>query len=128
MNLGFKRSVVVWGLLYGAGLVGLIFEVMPWQAALGALFMLLYEGYTFIDPYMGDTLSEAQWYLSRRPLIPLLTGIAVGAALIGGLLSNPVLCVGIGMLLGHFYWQTQDVYERKVEEEVKAAVAAAAAQ
>lgn len=58
-----------------------------WAIAVGLL--LLYELYALVNKTPGDTLSEAVWRMSRRPLIPFL----------------------VGLCCGHFWWQAQDCLE-----------------
>ena len=56
---------------------------------LGAVAILSYEAYALVTEEEGDTISEKLWNLSRRPLVPFCGG----------------------MLAGHFWWQSQDVYD-----------------
>ena len=51
---------------------------------------LAYEAYTLFNGDRGDTESESIWrFMSSRPLAPF----------------------ALGMLIGHFVWQSQDIYE-----------------
>ena len=50
-----------------------------------------YEIYALATKEEGDTISEMYWKFAKRPLIPFVTG----------------------MLVGHFVWQSQDVYDEK---------------
>lgn len=49
----------------------------------------LYEAYALVNRKPEDTLSEAVWRMSRRPLVPFLAGL----------------------LCGHFFWGPQDCLE-----------------
>jgi len=65
-----------------------------WVGVIGGL--IIYEVYTLVNNKKGDTLSESAWRsLPRRPLVPF----------------------SLGMLLGHFVWQNQDVYDKEVRRE-----------
>jgi len=72
------------------------------------LVLALYEGWTLINQYREDTISEAVWILARRPLTGLLFGVAVGWGAGSGYLGDPVVvgrAFAIGMVFGHFFWQ-----------------------
>lgn len=60
---------------------------LAWLLGLGVL--VAYEIYALANKRPGDTLSEAFWKLSRRPLIPFL----------------------LGVIVGHFVWQSQECLE-----------------
>lgn len=67
---------------------------VAWLAAIGGL--LLYEGYALFNETKDDTLSEEVWRsIPRRPLVSFAAG----------------------MLVGHFFWQSQDVYDREIKRE-----------
>lgn len=103
-NRGFKRSLIVWGVLIGAGLLFAIHAWVPDHRARAVFYAIcLYEAYTLIDRWKGNTLSEALWFLSQRPLIPFLFGAAAGIAIGRGAIDP--FSVSIGMLCGHFFWQ-----------------------
>lgn len=57
--------------------------------SVAALGLLAYEIYTLANRKPGDTISETAWRACKRPLVPFT----------------------LGMLLGHWVWQSQDVYE-----------------
>ena len=46
--------------------------------------LLLWEGYTLLNTTPDDTISASVWKVSKRPLVPFL----------------------VGMLCGHFFWQS----------------------
>lgn len=60
--------------------------------------LLLYEGYTVFNKTKDDTESESIWrILPRRPIVPFV----------------------LGFTLGHFVWQSQDVYDAILKAEFK---------
>lgn len=63
---------------------------------LGAV-ALAYEAYTLANKEEDDTISEFIWSVMRRPLVPFV----------------------IGTLVGHFVWQSQDVYDVLAEKALK---------
>lgn len=79
----------------------------PWFGTL-FLLMLLYEGYTLINQFPDDTISEIMWQYSKRPMVPCMFGYALGRAIGTDLLSKVDLAVIIGFLYGHFFFQRQD--------------------
>ena len=104
LDRGFRRSLAVWGLIIGGGLLYAINSWVPDKRAMFAfLAILLYEAYTLVDASKGNTLSEAMWYLARRPLVPLLFGVAMGMAIGGGVIDP--FSAAIGIIYGHFFWQ-----------------------
>lgn len=56
---------------------------------IGVAILLIYEAYALLNSRPGDTLSEAFWRASRRPLVPF----------------------ALGVLVGHFVWQSQECLE-----------------
>lgn len=59
---------------------------------------VIYESYTLVNKVKNDTISDRVWpTVAHRPLIPFL----------------------LGMVLGHFVWQSQDVYDRVEKEEIE---------
>jgi hypothetical protein len=67
---------------------------IAWFAAIGGL--LAYEVWTLTNKIQEDTLSEEVWRsIPRRPLVSLAAG----------------------MVIGHFFWQSQDVYDREIKRE-----------
>lgn len=102
---GSKLSDIVVGLIMAAGLAWVALRVLPPKAALFALGLIVYEGYTITNPFKADTISESVWRLAERPMVPWLFGVATGYAVCAGLLSNDVLAVGVGFLSGHFFFQ-----------------------
>jgi len=68
-----------------------------WIAAIAGLGA--YETWTLMNNVDKDTLSEETWRVfARRPLVVFL----------------------FGMLVGHFVWQSDDVYKKILTEETEA--------
>lgn len=108
LNRGMKRSLMVWGLLMGAGVAWAIFDWSPDARTRNVLLVIaIIEFVTVIDRWKGNTLSEALWFLNRRPLVPMLFGVALGMAVGQGLIDP--FSAAIGLLYGHFFWQAGDV-------------------
>lgn len=55
----------------------------------GIALLLAYEYYALKTTQSGDTISEIIWKMSKRPLVPF----------------------ALGMLAGHFVWQSQSIYK-----------------
>lgn len=67
---------------------------VAWLVAIGGL--LAYETYALVNETKDDTLSEEVWRsIPRRPLVSFAAG----------------------MLVGHFFWQSQDVYDKEIKRE-----------
>lgn len=103
-------KLVVGGTL-GIGFTILAFYAAGWK--LGALltFFLLYEAWTFFNPYEHDTISEVVWALSDRPMVPWVFGVACGAGLAAGVFGEPkaaILCAACFFLQGHFFFQRHE--------------------
>lgn len=104
LDWGFKASLGVWGLLIGAALFYVSRQIAPDPRVRWILLgLLVFEGLTIVDWYRGNTLSEAMWFLARRPLIPLLFGIGLGWGVGLGLVQS--FSFTLGILYGHFFWQ-----------------------
>jgi hypothetical protein len=79
--------------------------IMDWRAAALCTVLLAYEGWTLTNRWPGDTLSEAVWFLSRRPMIPWIFGVASGWALAAGVFPNAYTVATWFFLQGHFFFQ-----------------------
>lgn len=101
---GVRISNIVVGAVLGAALVWVTFQITGWRwgAALSAL--LLYEGWTLINNYKDDTLSESIWRFSKRPMVPWLFGLGTGYAMGAGVVADVLLGLAIGFLSGHFFF------------------------
>jgi hypothetical protein len=107
-NRGERTTTLVVGGIMGAGLIWVTFLVAPWMIGLALSAILLYEGYTLINPYPRDTISEIIWWLSERPMVPMLGGIVLGYMLCAGYFGPPdkaTLCGTAFFLAGHFWFQ-----------------------
>jgi hypothetical protein len=111
VNPGIRRTNLLVGLLLGGALLFLSFYLAG--PAVGAVLaaLLLYEGYTLVDSYGENTISESIWRMARRPLVPWVFGLGTGWAITAGVLNEPWLILTAGLLNGHFYWQRQRSYE-----------------
>jgi len=102
---GAKLSEIIVGSTVGAFFLYISWMVLPlaWLRWVGAA-MLAYEGWTLINRWTDDTLSEALVRLDeRQPLIRLTFGIAVGWA--WGLKMLDPLSTIVGLLLGHWFFR-----------------------
>lgn len=112
-NPGIRRTNLVIGLVLGAGLLGLTFYLAG--AKVGAVLsaLLLYEGYTLVDAYQANTISESIWRAASRPLLPWVFGLGTGWAVTSGAVQEPWLVLVAGLIMGHFFWQRQEAYNTK---------------
>lgn len=115
LNFGQRLSRAVWFTLIGAALVAVAHRVAPLKVSLVLDVLLAVEAWLLWNRYADDTLSESQWAIATRPLVPWLFGIATGWAIATGLLINPWLVLSAGAVQAHFFWQSWDVYERLLE-------------
>lgn len=89
----------------GLALVAVAFSIMSREWAAIALVLLLYEGWTLVNKYPNDTISEILWILSERPMVPWIFGIGSGWALSSGFVDNHWLIAALFFLQGHFFFQ-----------------------
>ena len=118
-----KHTNMVVGALIGVALIYVTFRLAGPLWGAGLCLLLLYESWTLTNSYPEDTLSESIWRLSARPMVPWLFGLATGWAFATGFISNPWLCLAVGFLEGHFFFQAQGEMERQQEERVEVAAA-----
>lgn len=101
-------QVVVGGLI-GAALVAVMFLILDWQWALGLAMVLAYEGWTLVNKYPNDTISEIIWELSNRPMVPFIFGAGFVALIAHGVIKPTVaglyVAGSVGFLMGHFFFQ-----------------------
>ncbi len=97
---------VVGGVI-GLGLCAMIFAVMDWRWGVVALVLLVYEGWTLVNKFPNDTISEILQQLAERPMIPWIFGVATGWAIESGYVHNPWLIAGLLFLQGHFFFQNK---------------------
>jgi hypothetical protein len=100
------------GALMGAAMAtALYFMVAPGWGMAGAavvLFALTYEGWTLVNRWPNDTISEIVWTLSARPMVPFVFGVATGWAVAAGAFPNIATGIAWGFLMGHFFFQRQE--------------------
>lgn len=127
-KIGGYSNLVVGGLM-GIGFLGLAF----WLAGpvMGGILsaLLAYEGWTLVNRYPEDTLSESVWRLSARPMVPFVFGIADGAWIyhiffLKSLIDpkQALLACAIQFLMGHFFFQAQREEKKIVASDVAAEV------
>jgi hypothetical protein len=72
------------------------------------LLLAAWEGWTLVNRYRADTISETVWEFAARPMFVLLFGIAFGWAAGSGYLGESRVvgrAFAIGFLYGHFFFQ-----------------------
>lgn len=72
-----------------------------------ALAVAIFEGWTLVNKYKEDTISEAFWFFASRPIVPLLFGILIGIGIGSGYMGEPRVVArafAIGLLYGHFFF------------------------
>lgn len=98
--------------------------------------LMLVEMWAIANNRKGDTISEAFWELSSRPLVPWVCGLLTAYFVMHGTITHIAEVGALLALQGHFFWQSDSVYERLRQAEANtevavqvatAAVAAAAA-
>lgn len=115
LNLGQRLSRAVWFTIIGVALVVVAHRLAPFHVAVALDALLAVEAWLLWNRYADDTLSESQWAIATRPLVPWLFGMATGWAIAAGYLINPWLALAAGAVQAHFFWQSWDVYERLLE-------------
>ena len=89
----------------GLSLLAFAYYVLgPWAAGL-VLLVMLYEGWTLVNRYPNDTISEIMWELAARPMVPFVFGILSGWALGHGAVVNAYAIAAWFFLMGHFFFQ-----------------------
>jgi hypothetical protein len=116
LNPGQRRTNLVVGAVLGLLLLGVTFYLAGVKVGAFLSALLLYEGFTLVDRYQANTISESIWRAASRPLLPLVFGLGFGWAVTSGTLQEPWLILAFGILLGHFFWQVQSVYAGKKVE------------
>jgi hypothetical protein len=99
-TLAFYLPIKQWGLLIGI-CAGLIITSI-----------IIYEAWAITNEYPGDTLSEALWRLSSRPIVPWLFGGASEWLILSHTLTDPHLIAAWFFLQGHFFFQAQKEKEK----------------
>ena len=106
---------VVGGII-GAVLMIVAFSVAGWKAGIALSLVLAYEGWTLVNKYKNDTISEIIWEWAERPMVPWIFGVGCGWALATGFVSDPYLIGAIFFLMGHFFFQA---HRPKKDKEVE---------
>lgn len=117
MLKGAKLTDVVVGGTLGLAILAGVFYLLGPEAGTIATLYLAYEAFTLVNKERADTISESFVRFSRRPLVPLLMGLAIGTGItiVAFWLSLPLkvlfVIFFVGLLSGHFFWQFQGHYE-----------------
>lgn len=101
------HTLVVVGAFHSAILVGMSFYVLGPRWGLLALAFALYESWTLVNSYKEDTLSEAIWIFSQRPVSVMIIVGSYFFALGQGWIGHPECVLRgtmFGTLFGHFYF------------------------
>lgn len=104
------RTLLVVGLALTAMLVGAAFWAFGREWGVFWLVVGLVEAWTLVNRYAEDTISEAIWILSQRPIVVLLFCLPLGIAIGQGYLGDPqtvVRALAIGILYGHFFFSRE---------------------
>ena len=108
MHLKESPTKFVVGGLIGVALIAVAYTITgPLWGTLFTL-LLLYEAWTLINDFPGDTISEIIWTLSKRPMVPWIFGVATGWAIGSRFIENVWLIGALLFLQGHFFFQKQD--------------------
>lgn len=100
-------QLVVGGVI-GAALVAAAWYIVGWPWFLAVAALLAYEGWTLVNRFPNDTISEIIWGFARRPMVPFMFGAAFGWGLTSGFLGNLWLVAALGFLMGHFFFQRHE--------------------
>lgn len=99
---------VIVGLLSLVGILAVYYFTNPLYGSI-CLALGIYEAYTFVNKFTGDTLSEEIARLTSRATYLLLwIGMVVGWLTRDGFFGDPITAgrgIIIGMLLGHWFWR-----------------------
>ncbi len=101
------RTQVFVGAIIGVAIVATAFVLTGPSWGMFCLALATFEGWTLINNYREDTISEVIWGFARRPMVPHIFGIAFGIAAGTGYLGNvQEVCraFAIGFLFGHFFF------------------------
>lgn len=114
-----KISIFIVGGVIGLFLLWYIWVIAPIPTIIKAVCtaLLLWEGITLTNKQKGDTLTEALAHLAgMQQLVPLLFGAVFGYLLGAEIMTDPVVNIMVGGLLGHFFFaQGQKQVEKQVE-------------
>jgi hypothetical protein len=106
MTMSPTRIVV--GGIIAAGMLAAGYAVLGFHGGLIVTAALLYEGWTLVNRYPNDTISEAIWEFAARPMVPFVFGVASGWALTVSVLPNQFAVAAWFFLMGHFFFQKHE--------------------
>jgi hypothetical protein len=96
-------------------IIGLALCVAAWYAAgpeIAAILvgLLIYEGWTLVNKFPKDTISEIIWGLAERPMVPFIFGVGCGWLLFESPFAgeHAFFIMAVGFLMGHFFFQRNE--------------------
>lgn len=107
MPLKKSPTQIVVGAIIGTALLVVAFNIAGLWGGLALAALLAYEGWTLVNKFPNDTISEIIWGFAERPMVPFIFGAAYAWAIESKNLDNPWLIAAFGFLLGHFFFQRQ---------------------
>lgn len=123
-QVGGYSNIVVGGLM-GLGFIGLAFWLAGLVGGSVLCIFLLYEGWTLLNKFPEDTLSESVWRLSDRPMVPFVFGVTDGLWTYHVFLINPMINAkqallwgAMQFLFGHFFFQAKKEEKKATAEEI----------
>ncbi len=107
MNSSPTKLVV--GGAIGVALLAAAFTLAGLKWGFVLCVLLAYEGWTLVNKYPNDTISEIVWTFAKRPMVPWVFGVASGWAISSGFIpatkDGLFLCAALFFLQGHFFFQ-----------------------
>lgn len=116
-----KVSIFIVGGTIGLFLMWYIWFVapIPQFVKIGCNILLLWEGYTLVNKQKGDTLTDALIHLAGlQQLVPLLFGAIFGYLIGADIMTDPIINIMVGGLLGHFFFFSQGKKQVEAIKEV----------
>lgn len=116
------RTLLLVGAIIGVGIIFTAFILTGWRWGLFCLFLTAWEGWTLVNRYREDTISEAVWTLAKRPITVLIFGLGFGVPTGTGYFGDPTTVLRafvIGMIFGHFFWQAVPVPQETTHTKVE---------
>jgi len=105
MPLKKSPTQMVVGGLIGVALLVVAFKIAGLLGGVILAALLAYEGWTLVNAFPNDTISEIIWGFSNRPMVPFIFGAAFAWGIESGMLNNVWLIAAFGFLMGHFFFQ-----------------------
>lgn len=115
-------------MLIGLGAVFVADIGIPLERLAFYAILLLVEMWSILNDRKGDTISEAFWELSSRPLVPWVCGVLTTYFVMHGTITHIAEVGALLALQGHFFWQSDSVYERLRQAEASTEAAEANAE